>query len=263
MRVLIRVGWAPAGGAAHPCLHVAIEARLGARPAAHVHPLPLVAVNRIASTESTPEAVHRRIECTRATPQAGLQMRTVQKTTSSGNESHHRLTRRWSCPTPQFEGPHPIRHNSGIQGAGGVIAHSQWVSPNEASIVPELEGPLRSQKNTNDTAHLNIVTSSNCAGGATGVAVVARSVPPAPSQAVKPVRGPRADIRAMVGNTTAPVFRARNNYDSPLAVASSAHGLTSAVLNQGDQGENLIPPSLILVPDIPDIPEVPWVPSGA
>ncbi len=37
----------------------------------------------------------------------------------------------------------------------------------------------------------------------------------------------------------------------------------SAVLNQGDQGENLIPPSLILIPDIPDIPEVPWVPSGA
>ena len=36
-----------------------------------------------------------------------------------------------------------------------------------------------------------------------------------------------------------------------------------AVLNQGDQGENLIPPSLILIPDIPDIPEVPWVPSGA
>ena len=32
---------------------------------------------------------------------------------------------------------------------------------------------------------------------------------------------------------------------------------------QGDQGENLIPPSLILIPDIPDIPEVPWVPSGA
>ncbi len=37
----------------------------------------------------------------------------------------------------------------------------------------------------------------------------------------------------------------------------------AAVLNQGDQGENLIPPSLILIPDIPDIPEVPWVPSGA
>ena len=34
------------------------------------------------------------------------------------------------------------------------------------------------------------------------------------------------------------------------------------VLNQGDQGGNLIPPSLILIPDIPDIPEVPWVPSG-
>ena len=29
-----------------------------------------------------------------------------------------------------------------------------------------------------------------------------------------------------------------------------------AVLNQGDQGGNLIPPSLILIPDIPDIPEV-------
>ena len=37
----------------------------------------------------------------------------------------------------------------------------------------------------------------------------------------------------------------------------------SPVLNQGDQGENLIPPSLMLIPDIPDIPEVPWVPSGA
>ena len=45
------------------------------------------------------------------------------------------------------------------------------------------------------------------------------------------------------------------------------------MLNQGDQGENLIPPSLILIPDIPDIPDipntgvpgVPWVPraSGA
>ena len=34
---------------------------------------------------------------------------------------------------------------------------------------------------------------------------------------------------------------------------------------QGDQGnlKNLIPPSLILIPDIPDIPEVPWIPSGA
>ena len=33
------------------------------------------------------------------------------------------------------------------------------------------------------------------------------------------------------------------------------------VLDQGDQGENLIPPSLILIPDIPDIPDigVPWV----
>jgi hypothetical protein len=44
----------------------------------------------------------------------------------------------------------------------------------------------------------------------------------------------------------------------------------NAVLNQGDQGGNLIPPSLILIPDIPDIPDtsipdigVPWVPSGA
>jgi hypothetical protein len=36
-----------------------------------------------------------------------------------------------------------------------------------------------------------------------------------------------------------------------------------SVLKQGDQGDNLIPPSLILIPDIPDIPEVPWVPSGA
>jgi hypothetical protein len=36
-----------------------------------------------------------------------------------------------------------------------------------------------------------------------------------------------------------------------------------AVLNHGDQGENLIPPSLILIPDAPDIPEVPSVPSGA
>jgi hypothetical protein len=37
-----------------------------------------------------------------------------------------------------------------------------------------------------------------------------------------------------------------------------------AVLNLGDQGGNLIPPSLILIPDdsVPDIPEVPWVPSG-
>jgi hypothetical protein len=40
-------------------------------------------------------------------------------------------------------------------------------------------------------------------------------------------------------------------------------GIIQPVLNQGDQGENLIPPSLILIPDIPDIPEVPWVPSGA
>jgi hypothetical protein len=31
----------------------------------------------------------------------------------------------------------------------------------------------------------------------------------------------------------------------------------ATVLNQGDHGENLIPPSLILIPDIPDIPEVP------
>jgi hypothetical protein len=49
--------------------------------------------------------------------------------------------------------------------------------------------------------------------------------------------------------------------------------LPVSVLNQGDQGENLIPPSLILIPDIPNIPNipntgvpgVPWVPraSGA
>jgi hypothetical protein len=37
----------------------------------------------------------------------------------------------------------------------------------------------------------------------------------------------------------------------------SSHG--HSVLNQGDQGGYLIPPSLILIPDIPDIPE----PSGA
>ncbi len=103
---------------------------------------------------------------------------------------------------PRTPPPHcQCRHSSlsGIQGEGGVIAHSQWVSPNEASIVPELEGPLRSQKNTNDTAHLNILTSSKCAavthrdgpcahpGGAQasrgGVAVAAAtsSVTPAPS----------------------------------------------------------------------------------
>ncbi len=42
-------------------------------------------------------------------------------------------------------------------------------------------------------------------------------------------------------------------------------GPTGPVLNQGDQGENLIPPSLILIPDIPDIPDIgaPWVPSVA
>jgi hypothetical protein len=45
-------------------------------------------------------------------------------------------------------------------------------------------------------------------------------------------------------------------------------GRHSAVLNQGDQGGNLMPPSLILNPDVPDIPNipdigVPWVPSGA
>jgi hypothetical protein len=34
----------------------------------------------------------------------------------------------------------------------------------------------------------------------------------------------------------------------------------TAVLNQGDQG--LIPPSLILVPDIPDIPDIPGYPVG-
>jgi hypothetical protein len=33
-------------------------------------------------------------------------------------------------------------------------------------------------------------------------------------------------------------------------------------LNQGDQGESLTPPSLILVPDLPDIPEVPGYPVG-
>ena len=46
-------------------------------------------------------------------------------------------------------------------------------------------------------------------------------------------------------------------------MARHAITATAPVLNQGDQGENLIPPSLILIPDIPDIPEVPWVPSGA
>jgi hypothetical protein len=39
--------------------------------------------------------------------------------------------------------------------------------------------------------------------------------------------------------------------------------LADAALNQGDQGEILIPPSLILIPDVSDVPEVPWVPSGA
>jgi hypothetical protein len=43
------------------------------------------------------------------------------------------------------------------------------------------------------------------------------------------------------------------------------HWQCTTVLNQGDQGGSLmIPPSLILIPDmIPDIREVPWVPSGA
>ena len=54
--------------------------------------------------------------------------------------------------------------------------------------------------------------------------------------------------------------------DSDATQAGSGH--TGTVLNQGDQGENLIPPSLILIPDVPDIPDipdigVPWVPSGA
>jgi hypothetical protein len=44
---------------------------------------------------------------------------------------------------------------------------------------------------------------------------------------------------------------------APLALAAPR------VLNQGDQGESLIPTSLILIPDVPDVPEVPWVPSGA
>ena len=35
------------------------------------------------------------------------------------------------------------------------------------------------------------------------------------------------------------------------------------MLNQGDQGGNLIPPSLILIPDIPDVPEVPSLAVGA
>ncbi len=37
-----------------------------------------------------------------------------------------------------------------------------------------------------------------------------------------------------------------------------------AALNQGlgDQGENLIPPSLILIPDVPDVPEVPVGPNS-
>jgi hypothetical protein len=46
--------------------------------------------------------------------------------------------------------------------------------------------------------------------------------------------------------------------------------IMQAVLNQGDQGENLIPPSLILIPDIPDVTLISltrrypqWVPSGA
>jgi hypothetical protein len=56
------------------------------------------------------------------------------------------------------------------------------------------------------------------------------------------------------------------------AQARAGSGPLAAMLNQGDQGEDLIPPSLILIPDIPDhdIPDipasdigVPWVPSGA
>ena len=52
------------------------------------------------------------------------------------------------------------------------------------------------------------------------VAAATSSVTPAPSQAVKSERGPRADIRAMVGNTKAPVFRARSNHDFPLSGSS-------------------------------------------
>ena len=39
--------------------------------------------------------------------------------------------------------------------------------------------------------------------------------------------------------------------------------VATPALNQGDQGENLIPPSLILIPNIPNIPNigVPWVPT--
>ena len=49
-------------------------------------------------------------------------------------------------------------------------------------------------------------------------------------------------------------------------VVNLASGLAlriEPVLNQGDQGENLMPPSLFLIPDVPDVPEVPWAPSGA
>jgi hypothetical protein len=53
----------------------------------------------------------------------------------------------------------------------------------------------------------------------------------------------------------------------PLKLPAAAQpSAWQAVLDQGDQGESLIPPlaSLILIPDdIPDIPEVPWAPSGA
>jgi hypothetical protein len=81
LRVLIRVGWAPAGGAAHPARNQ-WRLRQGWKPlqcSAHVPPLPLVDVNRIAGTESTPEAVYWQIECTRANPLAGPQMCTIQK----------------------------------------------------------------------------------------------------------------------------------------------------------------------------------------
>ena len=46
-------------------------------------------------------------------------------------------------------------------------------------------------------------------------------------------------------------------------VVNLASGLAlriEPVLNQGDRGENLMPPSLFLIPDVPDVPEVPWVP---
>jgi hypothetical protein len=42
--------------------------------------------------------------------------------------------------------------------------------------------------------------------------------------------------------------------------ADGRHGChQEAVLDQGDQGENLMPPSLILIPDIPEIPDIPDV----